>query len=275
MQETLDYQELGSPEGSTRSIKEVLANGHNLSMREALKTAWGIYTKGIGLYIGYTIVFILISVVTMIIPILGILTYIFFLGPVLFVGFFIVSNLIYQNEDYGFGNFFDGFRAKLGTIALNTLIIFGLYILLLVPFIVFFGSMFTGVFKSGMNPSMNPMDFYGNLFSSMGAGIIGILIYYFFLLFCGSLLLFNYQLLLFQNTNAWDSIVISAKITLIKYWKYLIAYIISIAVTLPISLLVGKLGMGGLIIYFIFVFCMFSFYITCMYAFYALIFKKE
>ncbi len=275
MQETLDYQELGSPEGSTRSIKEVLANGHNLSMREALKTAWEIYSKGWGLYIGYTIVFALISLVTILIPILGGLTYIFFLGPVLFVGFFIVSDLIYRGEGYSFGNFFDGFRSKSGTIVLNTLILIGLVILLLSPFFVLFGSIFMNIAKLGYRPGNDLMEFYATLFSSLGASLAGVMIYYIFMLFCGSLLLLNYQLLLFQNTGPWESIVTSARITFIKYWKYPVSYILLFILSFPFSILLSKLGITGLIINAIFGFCLFSFNIVCTYSIYALIFKKE
>lgn len=274
MEETLDYQHSGSGDSTSRSIKDVLINGHNLSMREALKTAWQIYVQGFGLFIGYTIVCGIITFVTLLIPFLGALTYILVIGPALLTGFFIVFDKIYNKESYSFTNFFDGFKGKLGTLVLNTLILIALVLLMMVPIIIMFGSLFANSFSATTN-STNPIDIYTNMFFNLGAGMIGIAIYYFFMLFCFSLLLYNYQLLLFKNTGPMESIVMSARITIIQYWKYLVAYIALVIIMIPLSYVFAQFGAIGTFIQMIFLIIIFSFELAICYAFYALIFKKD
>jgi len=69
-----------------------------------IRKGWDIFKKDMGLFIGYTVVMILIIIVTSIIPFGTLLVS----GP-LIAGFYIFAHKVHKEEPYEFGTFFRGF----------------------------------------------------------------------------------------------------------------------------------------------------------------------
>ena len=84
--------------------EQLIQKGYQTDAGKYISRGWEIFTKDMGLFIGYTVVMILISVVAGIIPFGSLLV----TGP-LTAGFFIVAHKINRGEEREFGTFFKGF----------------------------------------------------------------------------------------------------------------------------------------------------------------------
>lgn len=84
--------------------ENLIQEGFQTDAGAYIRKGWEIFQKDMGLFIGYTVVMILISVVSSIIPFASLLVS----GP-LTAGFFIVAHRVDRGEDREFGTFFKGF----------------------------------------------------------------------------------------------------------------------------------------------------------------------
>jgi hypothetical protein len=85
--------------------QELFTQGYNTDISEYIRQGYKIFQKDIGSFVGYTLLFFLISAVSNTIP---------FFGPVLVsgpltAGYFIVARKIRKGQPYEFGTFFKGF----------------------------------------------------------------------------------------------------------------------------------------------------------------------
>ena len=85
--------------------QELFNKGYNTDISEYIRKGYNIFEKDIGSFIGYTLLYFLITTAATVIP---------FLGPILVsgpltAGFFIVARKIRKGEPYEFGTFFKGF----------------------------------------------------------------------------------------------------------------------------------------------------------------------
>ncbi len=128
------------------NVENAIQNGYHFSKGQALSEGIDIFKKNPGGFIGYTIVFFLITFVVAFIPLVNLLNAI--LSPALLAGFYIVAHKVDNNEPTSFGDFFKGFD-KFGDFAVLALIQMLMYGLLLIPFIIMLVSAIGASFLSG------------------------------------------------------------------------------------------------------------------------------
>lgn len=220
MEDTLDFNEITGSNSDSRSVADVLANGYSFSIGDAFSLGFDIFKQNAWSFAGYTLLQFIILLVIFIIPFLGFLINIIMMIPTLQAGPYFVAHKIQNKEWYEFGNFFDGFKGKLGNLVLNQLIFIGLTILLSIPLGgIVFASLGVGFFS-------DPSFFLSNTFYLISCFLTLLFVFIF------SLFAFNVPLILFKDSGPWDSIVNSAKITLKNYFPILglliILYILNV-----------------------------------------------
>ena len=116
-------------------ITKVIDEGYEINVSSYFGKAWELVKKNLGLFVGYTLVYFLISVVLALIPFIGSIASLV-ISPSLMIGYYIVADKLHRNEQATFNNFFDGF-SKLGDLFLVYLVyclfIIGGLLLLIIP----------------------------------------------------------------------------------------------------------------------------------------------
>jgi hypothetical protein len=131
-----------------KRAEELIAQGYNTDAGKYISKGYSIFEKDMGMFIGYTALYFLITAAAGFIPFAPI----FITGP-LTAGFFIVARKINKNEPHDFGAFWKGFdffvplmiftlvSTLLGFLAFIALLIPGIYLVVgwvfSVPFIIF------------------------------------------------------------------------------------------------------------------------------------------
>ncbi|HMQ48455.1 MAG TPA: hypothetical protein PKA00_13655 [Saprospiraceae bacterium] len=138
-----------------RQIQGFLARDYSFSVSDFLRKGWEIYKQNAGGFIGFLFLYVLISLVANIIPVIGALANSLVISPALFAGFYIVSHIINTNEPNNFGDFFKGFEHWV-QLMLMTLVMILIYIVVLSPSIYVF--MQSGIVEWYMQVLSNPFD---------------------------------------------------------------------------------------------------------------------
>lgn len=89
-------------------LASIINEGYIFHFSEYFNKGMNIFRKDIGSFVGYTLVYFVISIVLSMIPILGTIASMLITYPLL-VGFVIVAHKINRNESFEFGAFFKGF----------------------------------------------------------------------------------------------------------------------------------------------------------------------
>ena len=84
--------------------EHLIQQGYETDAGKYIRRGWDIFQENMGIFIAYTLIMLLISVVSAFIPFGSIVVS----GP-LTAGFYIVANKISKGEPYEFGTFFKGF----------------------------------------------------------------------------------------------------------------------------------------------------------------------
>jgi hypothetical protein len=132
-----------------KRAEELIARGYETDAGKYISKGYNIFEKDMGKFIGYTVLYFLITAAAGCLPFIGT---ILLTGP-LTAGFFIVARKINKNEPYDFGTFWKGFdffvplmlytliSSILGFLACLALIIPGIYLyvgwVFSIPFIIF------------------------------------------------------------------------------------------------------------------------------------------
>jgi hypothetical protein len=129
------------------SYKETTNSTFELS--QYISEGFAIFKKEVGLFMGVTIIALLLMLLVSFIPVVGQLIGLF--SGMLFAGYYILSDKISQNIPTSFSNFFDGFQK------LTPFIIYALISMLftIIILLVFGGSLFLAVFMRGENPDIS------------------------------------------------------------------------------------------------------------------------
>jgi uncharacterized membrane protein len=93
-------------------LSNALAGNYQFKMGEYINKGFDIFKKDPGLFIGYTIVYMAISGVLAVIPVVGSIANMAISAP-LAVGFYIMADKINKGESRSFGDFFKGFDSFL------------------------------------------------------------------------------------------------------------------------------------------------------------------
>ena len=92
--------------GNIKDKTEHLINqGFQTDAGKYIRKGWEILQKDMGIFIGYTVIMLLITAVSTLIPVASLLVS----GP-LIAGFYIVAHKMNKGEAYEFGTFFQGFN---------------------------------------------------------------------------------------------------------------------------------------------------------------------
>ena len=175
--------------------EQLIEKGYQTDIGSYISKGYSIFTKDVGLFVGYTALMLAITVVAGFIP-FGSL---FVAGP-LAAGYYIVAHKINRGEDYEFGTFFKGFDyfvplflytlvggifIVLGTLAL---ILPGIYLAVAytfaIPFIVFAKMEFwDGMEISRKLITRNWWSIFGLLILLFLINILGVLLFFIGILF--------------------------------------------------------------------------------------------
>jgi uncharacterized membrane protein len=218
-------------------LEAISQNGYNFRLGDYISQGFSIFGKNAGLFIGYLIVYFMISIVLALIPLLGSIGS-FLISGALVAGFFIVAEKTDKGDYVSFSNFFDGFKdwANLFVVILLS----GLFtVFALIPA---FTYIIMAVGLENLASLITTPDIDNNPFSDLTA--INILIF-FVLMFAGMLvgILFIYapMFVVLERMQIWESMVASAKIVSKNIFMHLLFFIVWIFIFL-ISII--PLGLG-------------------------------
>ena len=205
-------------------MDELLANGYQFDMSKYFGDGWDLLKKGIGGYIGFTVVFFILIIVLAFIPfvnlLLGIIEY------VLLAGFYIYSRNLTNNKQE-FAQFFEGFNS------FGQIFLFGLTILAfsLPAIILFFVAVipegFVETIISGINDPEYLAEELIDLFIGNWANIfyayIFMLLYFLYLYVSYS---FAIPLIVDRKMGFWDAMELSRKVIAINFFYFAGMYIL-------------------------------------------------
>lgn len=224
--EVLDQQNEG---GSGKSLESVLSEGYQFKMGDYISAAFKQFGNDAGSYIGFTILYFIISGVVGAIPFLGTIAGLI-VNPPLIAGIFIFARLHKKGKSKSFNNFFDGFKGQWIQLVLQnfiTSIIVGLAVMLVIaPF--FFTTMLEIFTNVGNLDSMNDPE-------EMQAFVLGLLtgkIIFGFLLamLIGAAIAVLYVLapmfILFRGMGFWDAMEASRKVVTKNYMQFFVMMIV-------------------------------------------------
>ena len=171
------------------------------------------FKKNPGGYLGYVVVFSLISIVTSFIPFLGTLIGIV-INPPLSVGMAIAAHKQEKTGDEEFGNFFKGFDHIAQLLVANIIMII-IYIVLAIPFIFIVGFSAIMAFASGDPEAI--MESSAQI-ASMG---LGLLVMFLIFLYVGISLRWTNYLIVFHKYDAVEALKTSWKLVNKSWFMHL------------------------------------------------------
>lgn len=112
-------------ESQRNKLEELISDGYSFPISDYINEGWRIYKMKPIRFIAFMFLFIIISIVVSLIPLVGQIANSIILGPALFAGLYIVAHKLRKNEYSGFDNFFLGFEhlAQLAAAALTIILI--------------------------------------------------------------------------------------------------------------------------------------------------------
>ena len=118
-------------------IERIIAEGINFRFGDYISRGFEIFQKNMGIFIGFTLVFFIVSMVIGVIPFVGLFANNLVVSPALTVGLYLVARKLDRGERAEFGDFFKGFDF-VAQLALATLVMWLFISITLIPFAVIF-----------------------------------------------------------------------------------------------------------------------------------------
>ena len=188
-------------------LQAILDRGYRFSIGDYLQKGFDLFGKNAGGFIGFTFVYILISMLSSVIPVIGPLVNGFVLSPALIVGFYLVSHKLNQGETTAFEDFFKGFN-HIGQLALATLLQFLIIMATLIPAIL--------VMVFAMGGMANLMEL-----NEIPSPPVGSILLVFLLIipaiYLGLSYSWTYLFIAFYGMPAWEAMEMSRKM-ISKHW---------------------------------------------------------
>jgi len=202
------------------NIENSIKEGYNFKMSQYFSEGFDIFKKDLGNFVGFGVVALIINILSKYLPLIGYI--IGLLLTPLYAGFYVVANKIENNEPYEFQTFFDGFQRAFEMI-IATIIKLVLSTIIILPIIFLFAY---SVIMSAMSLSYST-DSMESFFAILMILVpIFLLAFGIFILFAPLLIWTDLIILFSDKYKAWDSIVLSFKLTLKNYFPILIFVII-------------------------------------------------
>lgn len=192
-----------------KSIEDQIAASPSTRITDYFSQGFNIVFKRPLLFVGFIVMFYLISFGISMVPFGG-MAFSFFLQPLLMVGCFIVADRINYQEPVEFGNFFDGFRGNMSNILVANLLMF---LMLIVPIGLLVGGIVYALgvpFLQSLMAERTP-DF--DAFQSLPAGAIVLFLVGFIAMFYLSLsYMFVLLMAKFKDLGPWQALEASRKL---------------------------------------------------------------
>lgn len=224
--EVLDQQNEG---GNGKSLETVLSEGYSFNMGDYISGAFKQFGNDAGSYIGFTILYFVISMVIGAIPFVGTIAGLIVNPPIL-VGIYIFARLHKKGSVRSFNNFFDGFKGNWIQYALQSFVT-GLIVALAV-FVVIAPFFLTTIIELvGNADRLENMQDQEELQAFMltlltGKILLGILL----AMLVGSaiavLYVFAPMFIAFRGMTFWDAMEASRKVVSKNYVQFLIMMIV-------------------------------------------------
>ena len=239
---------------SDQKIQELIDNGYDFHAMDYIREAWEIFKKNAGSFIGFFLLFIVISAFSGVIPVVGTIANYLVVAPIGMVGFYIVANLIQRQKNADFGDFFKGTQ-YIGQLALMSLVLIAIYALIFSPTII---SLYrTGVIDWYRELMADPFGglestppFTTNNFLMLGLNILPLL--YFQVAY-----MWSPHFIVFHKKGFWESMELSRRL-ITRQWfsvfRLLLTWIgLFMLVGLFMALLIGvgsatSMVLGGLLV---------------------------
>lgn len=136
-------------------VQQTIDRGYEFNFGEYISKGINLVTKNAGLFIAFTFVFLLITIVLSFIPLLGQLASSFVVGPCLGAGFLIAARRTDEGRALEFGDFFKGFD-HIGQLVVMSIISLLLMVAAAIPFLAIAGFSYYTAIMSGDIPDIPP-----------------------------------------------------------------------------------------------------------------------
>lgn len=200
---------------------------------EWISTAWQVLTKDLGSFIGYFLLYLVISIVIQFIPFVGGIA-MQVIAPALMAGFMIVAHAILKGKSYTFSSFFDGFKF-LGDLFLASLVkgLIGVLIIL-IPLSIGAAMVLTEISLSEItdSPEYFIMDYGPQLAIYMLIGMIPVI-------YLAIAWMFTEHLIVLRGLKFWPAMKAS-KTIISKKWLNFFGF----AIVLGLINILGALALG-------------------------------
>lgn len=139
------------PETYAEKCELLLEKGYSVDFSQALSKAFSLFGQNAGAFIGYSIIYLLINGVLSVIPVIGSVTQMFVLAP-LMAGFYIVGRSVQTGSYSGFSQFFEGFNHFIQLLVQNLIMYSFLMAAILVMLVPIGVLVALGVIGQGLSP---------------------------------------------------------------------------------------------------------------------------
>ena len=222
---------------ATEKIEQIIAEGYDFKFGDYISRGFEIVQKNWGGFIGYTILFFLLTSVISLIPLVGFIANTFFISPALTVGFYLVAHKLWNNQNTEFGDFFKGFD-HIGQLALTALVQTLIVVAVMIPFFIMIKD--SGLINWYMDLLNDPIGMQGAV-PPTPAGWTFILLLP--VIYFGIAYSWSYLFVVFYKMQFWDAMESSRKLITKKWFLFFAFYFVIgiIAVAGMIVLCIGLL----------------------------------
>lgn len=217
-----------------RYIDSALDRGYQFRASDYLSRGWKTFTDNPGGYLGYGVLFMVITVILAFIPIIGQLVS-FVISPPLSVGIPIAAHKQNTQGNTEFGNFFRGFD-YLGQLLIAYLIQMLIYLIIALPIIIVLGYSFVGLMTDPTNPD-NSTAFAEAMVSKWPLFLITFLV----MIYVGVSLRWTNMLIVFHKYDAVDAIKTSWKLVG-KNWFAHLGFVLLMAMVILLGFIALFVG---------------------------------
>ncbi len=201
-------------------LQEISENGYPFELGAYISRGFDIFKQNVGIFLGYTVVYLLIISFVSVIPIVNLFA-IYALSPILYAGFFLGAHRIATGQRIEFGDFFKGFdrAGQLILWYLTTVIITGL---LMLPMLISIFTWYYGFISDPEGYLENPDPFA--VFANIPTWS-----YFLFLpiIYLSVAWRWAPQFIIFNKMNFWDAMEMSRRIVTKQWllqWLFLIVF---------------------------------------------------
>ncbi|MEN8249293.1 MAG: hypothetical protein ABFS32_10215 [Bacteroidota bacterium] len=207
-----------------KDINEVLTHGYEFRMGKYFSNGWNFYKEGLGNYLGFTIIFLVITIVIALIPFVNLLNSI--IQYALVAGLYIYTRNMLNNKG-DFPQFFQGFNS-FGQIFLFALVLFAFALPAVIVFVIYLipEGLINDLIMGDVDPQYIAEDILYMFEENMG--MIGLMYMLLLAYFAYLYISYSFTLILIvdRNMNFWDAMETSRKVVAKNFFSFLGMYIL-------------------------------------------------